>query len=85
MQETEHLVHKIHPNLQVFQRRHESVFVGGGRSCTPGENSVAVKHVEEAGRAGAPAAAGRRKRARKGTNLQKSDLKYTEIQTVIIK
>ena len=75
MQKTEHLVHKIHPTLQVFQRRHESVFVGGGRSCTPGENSVAVKHPEEAGRAGTPAT-GRRKRARKGTNLQKSDLKY---------
>ena len=52
--------------LQVFQRRHESVLVGGGRSCTPGENSVAVKHAAEARWPGAPAAAGRRKRARKG-------------------
>ena len=60
-------IHDIHPSLQVFQRRHESVFVGGGRSCTPGENSVAVKHAEEAGWAGATATR-RRKRARKGTD-----------------
>ena len=55
--------------LQVFQRRQQSVFVvGGGSSCTPGEDSVAVKHAAEARWPGAPTAAGRRKRAGKGTN-----------------